>query len=293
MPFNPNFPLAPFNPLSSLLNPASLRITFRPQLPADNRGGLSGGPDDWVTPTSVPGRDSYLDGSIATRGQNVDGGLSDPWLAPTTTSVLNPYAAGRTAPSQAAVDDGFPDDWIVPATAADPSFRGGGSALAADVFPDDWIGPPQLEGRGSFGDGLGLPWASGQPVGRSGAYAVAQPSSSAPAVPVSYRAPASPSPWWNPPGAPGRIFDPWADQFIKGMQGLIDFYFRSRQGGGGGGGDPDAPGCREEWDDARRQCAKWLSQPNPPRGPTGSYRNVEDCARGLVSEGCGGNPTGR
>jgi hypothetical protein len=105
------------------------------------------------------------------------------------------------------------------------------------------------------------------------------------AVPVNDQA--ATRPWWIPPG-PNSVFDPWADQFIKGMQGLIH-YFRSRQSLG----DPDAPGCKEEWDDARQQCAKWLAQPNPPRGFTGGHRNVEDCARGHVSERCGGNPFDR
>lgn len=48
--------------------------------------------------------------------------------------------------------------------------------------------------------------------------------------------------------------------------------------------------CRKEWEDAYRQCDKWLSQSNPPRGLTGGYTNHYDCARGLVSEECGGNP---
>lgn len=51
-----------------------------------------------------------------------------------------------------------------------------------------------------------------------------------------------------------------------------------------------APDCDEEWRQAREDCAKWLSEPNPHRHPTGGYRNIEDCARGLVSEACGGNP---
>jgi RHS repeat-associated protein len=47
--------------------------------------------------------------------------------------------------------------------------------------------------------------------------------------------------------------------------------------------------CDEEWDSAFKQCKEWLSQPNPPLGVTGGYKNVMDCARGLVSEDCGGN----
>ena len=51
-----------------------------------------------------------------------------------------------------------------------------------------------------------------------------------------------------------------------------------------------SPDCDQEWRDARTKCAELLSQPNPPRGVTGGYKNIEDCAKGLVSEACGGNP---
>jgi RHS repeat-associated protein len=48
--------------------------------------------------------------------------------------------------------------------------------------------------------------------------------------------------------------------------------------------------CDKEWAEAREACRQLLSQPNPPRRLTGGYTNIEDCARGLVSERCGGNP---
>jgi RHS repeat-associated protein len=47
--------------------------------------------------------------------------------------------------------------------------------------------------------------------------------------------------------------------------------------------------CDKEWAEAREMCRELLSQPNPPRRLTGGYTNIEDCARGLVSERCGGN----
>jgi RHS repeat-associated protein len=50
--------------------------------------------------------------------------------------------------------------------------------------------------------------------------------------------------------------------------------------------------CDKEWEDAYRDCRKMLASPNPPRGVTGGYTNLYDCARGLVSEECGGNATG-
>ncbi|MBS0577490.1 MAG: RHS repeat protein, partial [Proteobacteria bacterium] len=51
--------------------------------------------------------------------------------------------------------------------------------------------------------------------------------------------------------------------------------------------------CAREWEEAYRECKKQLSKPNPARGITGGYRNLQDCARGLVSERCGGNPVSR
>jgi hypothetical protein len=36
-------------------------------------------------------------------------------------------------------------------------------------------------------------------------------------------------------------------------------------------------------------CREGLAKPNPSRSITGGYDNLEDCARGLVSERCGGN----
>jgi hypothetical protein len=50
--------------------------------------------------------------------------------------------------------------------------------------------------------------------------------------------------------------------------------------------------CDKEWEDAYRQCGKLLSSRNPPRGLTGGHRSLADCARGFVSERCGGNKVG-
>jgi hypothetical protein len=47
--------------------------------------------------------------------------------------------------------------------------------------------------------------------------------------------------------------------------------------------------CDQEWKEAYEMCRDFLSRPNPPRGITGGYTNLADCARGLVSERCGGN----
>jgi RHS repeat-associated protein len=48
--------------------------------------------------------------------------------------------------------------------------------------------------------------------------------------------------------------------------------------------------CKQEWEDAIEECTKMLSGRNPSRGVTGGYRDIMLCAKGLVSERCGGNP---
>lgn len=50
------------------------------------------------------------------------------------------------------------------------------------------------------------------------------------------------------------------------------------------------PDCDKEWRDARQKCMEELSKPNPAPSVTGGYKDIENCARGLVSAACGGNP---
>ena len=55
---------------------------------------------------------------------------------------------------------------------------------------------------------------------------------------------------------------------------------------------PDDEECREEWEAARAQCDREINTPgmhDQSRGRRGGYSSVDDCARGLVSERCGGN----
>jgi RHS repeat-associated protein len=47
--------------------------------------------------------------------------------------------------------------------------------------------------------------------------------------------------------------------------------------------------CQREWDDAYDLCEEELSKPNPNRSITGGHMTLEGCAKGLVSERCGGN----
>jgi len=52
-------------------------------------------------------------------------------------------------------------------------------------------------------------------------------------------------------------------------------------------------GCEQEWARAREICSALLMAPNPPRGQTGGYSDINNCARGFASERCGGNPVRR
>jgi hypothetical protein len=116
-----------------------------------------------------------------------------------------------------------------------------------------------------------------------------QSMSSIAAEPVSFRAWPRPraAPGWAPPG----IFDPWAEQFQKGMQGLLEFRSQRRGGGGGGGGERRrSPECDEEWREAYMKCHDEVYGPDPPRGWNGRPITLEQCARGRVTADCGGNP---
>jgi hypothetical protein len=95
---------------------------------------------------------------------------------------------------------------------------------------------------------------------------------------------------WSRPGPPWifppDIWEPWKRGTEQGIKGLIDAWRRVFSGSAGGSYDPD---CDQEWKEAREQCKEELAKPYPGRGRTGGYVDVEECARGLVSERCGGN----
>ncbi len=52
--------------------------------------------------------------------------------------------------------------------------------------------------------------------------------------------------------------------------------------------------CQKEWEEAYDECLKLITNPPPMscKGITGGYKNLRDCARGLVSVLCGGNRLG-
>jgi RHS repeat-associated protein len=56
------------------------------------------------------------------------------------------------------------------------------------------------------------------------------------------------------------------------------------------GNDSHDDECKKQWADARKACAAELAEPHPDRGFTGGHTTVDGCAKGHVSEDCGGNP---
>ena len=48
-------------------------------------------------------------------------------------------------------------------------------------------------------------------------------------------------------------------------------------------------GCESEWNSAIEYCEELLAMPHPPRGLTGGHTDAMGCAKGFVSERCGGN----
>jgi hypothetical protein len=99
--------------------------------------------------------------------------------------------------------------------------------------------------------------------------------------------PAFPQPGFTP--LPPGIFDEWRRHAERGLTGLYGALFRDPTHSYGGSGYPDKPGCDEEWTDARKICSDELAKRMPSKKITGGHKNIEDCARGWVSERCGGN----
>jgi hypothetical protein len=149
------------------------------------------------------------------------------------------------------------------------------------------FGPPAPFGFG----GYSVPGSYPQYIGNSISPGAAQGSvyvgSSAPALPVGDNG----ALWDNRrPGfspVPPDIFSEWRKHAELGLLGLLNAYRGTGSWGNEGGrSDPD---CKDEWDDARDRCANELAKTNPAPRMTGRYPNIEDCARGFVSERCGGN----
>jgi hypothetical protein len=99
---------------------------------------------------------------------------------------------------------------------------------------------------------------------------------------------AFPRPGFTP--VPPGIFDEWRRHAERGLTGLFDWYSRATNNTGGGSGENNEPDCRVEWEKARDRCESEIPiRYRYNKGVTGGYQDIENCARGLVSERCGGN----
>ncbi len=88
----------------------------------------------------------------------------------------------------------------------------------------------------------------------------------------------------------------WPHELRRFCQGALYRQSGGGFGGYGNGGFAGAGGqsdggddCKAEWAEASQICRSELSSANPNRNITGGYTDVYSCARGLVSERCGGN----
>jgi hypothetical protein len=187
----------------------------------------------------------------------------------------------------------YRDPWTIPdngilsgaTLGADPSQYGRAFA-PAHLPPDAVVSPPS-----AFIASLPQGGVGGSPLWAPQSLAASVRARSAlplPAVSASYQDGVT-QPWWTSV-SPGDAFAPAVQNAIDSLRNAIKVL---RQGGGSttsGEDERDSPDCQQEWSDARDQCIDLLTGPNPPRGITGGYSSIEDCARGLVSERCGGNP---
>jgi hypothetical protein len=247
-----------------------------------------GYPSDWIVPATARSAPQGIDnrtapakaatggsvpyGSIESDGYPNDwieqDGYPSDWIVPASARLAPQSIDNRTAPAKAATGgsvpygsiepDGYPNDWI-----------------ETDGYPDDWIVPGQTRtpGTGFLGTGrpsasystsrLGLPQPQPQtayggsdaarPGDRAIPAAFQQQPPSTWVVPVSDQAGTQPG--WIPLG-PGSGWEPWADHFIKGMQGLIN-QFRSRSGGGAPRGG-DGEDCYDRWEREDARCKQFL-----------------------------------
>jgi hypothetical protein len=178
-----------------------------------------GYPDDWVPAEQTLAPDGY----------------SNDWMVPTKDGYPNDWIPAE----KTLAPDGYPNDWVVPANSGVPTV----ATSQRSVFD---AGHSPINSPNS-----GLPWPTGQtnywqPVQST------QQGSWPSTIPVSGTA--QTRPWWVPaPAVSG--WEPWADEFIKGMQGLYN-YFRSRSGAGNRGGD-DENQCFDRWNKEIDRCPQF------------------------------------
>lgn len=76
----------------------------------------------------------------------------------------------------------------------------------------------------------------------------------------------------------------WRKEYLLGLLGVLNAMHAPHL--------PDVPDeedCAEQWDHARKVCEEELARKYPRRGRTGRFPGIEECARGWVSQLCGGD----
>ncbi len=174
-----------------------------------------GYPNDWIEPDGYPS-DWIVPTSASARNIN---NMIAPAKAAASASV--PYGSIESDgyPNDWIEQDGYPNDWIVPAQMRDLGgpYRASSNGLLATGQRPSSAASPLLSPQSRPQNGSGDSDASRSAYWTSPS-AFQQQSPSRLVVPVSDQTATRPG--WIPLG-PGSGWEPWADQFIKGMQGLI------------------------------------------------------------------------
>lgn len=217
--------------------------------------------------------------------------------AATPAPAVGNAGIGRTGYS---ASSGFRSVQLAPASSIGGTSPSSGSSLAGGVLLPGLGLAAVLANQG----GKGLPGGLPQPI----APVWPQPTPTVqPVAPQGVSIPPEPAPTpqpfplppqvnhTSPQAAPAPPSDPRQDALRPAWQRLQS-YFRSNIGEGSPSGDrDDAEECRKEWEEAFKECSKHYRNDRrnitgPFRTKTGAPWTPEDCARGLVSERCGGNP---
>jgi len=171
-----------------------------------------------------------------------------------------PFGEVRSISGWATLDARFPGQWFMAEVGLAYNWHRWYDATLGRYTQPDPLGMP--DGPNRYLYALGSPLMYVDPDGQQ-----SRPIPGLPPLPL---------PW--PVGSPeNRAITKWCRGVLESVASLFL-------------PGTDDEGCDEEWAEARETCARELKKPNPNRRLTGGYRDIEQCARGLVSERCGGNP---